>query len=101
MSTRQAKMRKKLPPTFLDDLTKMDRAAIGAAIVSAEKEMSTLDETEDADEKLKAAKELLRDYSGPYREERSRIKAKLSYLALTLKERELMDGVGPVAPSGS
>ncbi len=90
MSSRIAKMTKKLSPGFLEDVVKMDAAAIKAAMVAAEKELQAIEETQEHDEKLNGAKDLLRDLSAPYREQKSISKAKIGYLVHMLKERELL-----------
>lgn len=90
MSSRIAKMTKKLSPSFLEDVVKMDAAAIKAAMVAAEKELQTIEETQEHDDKLNGAKELLRDLSAPYREQKAVSKAKIGYLVHMLKERELL-----------
>lgn len=92
MSSRVAKMVKKLSPGFLEDVAKMDAASVQAAMVAAEKELQLIEETQENDDKLKGAKELLRDLAAPYREQRALSKAKLGYLVHILKERELLGG---------
>ena len=97
MSARMAKVTKKLTPGYLEDVAKMDALGIKAAMVVAEKELQEVEETQENDTKLKGAKELLRDLSGPYREQKAVSKAKLTYLVHTLKERELLGGTAPTS----
>lgn len=100
MSSRIAKMTKKLSPGFLEDVVKMDAAALQAAMVVAEKELQSVEEAQEHDDKLNGAKELMRDLSAPYREQKAVSKAKIGYLVHMLRERELLGGEDPAA-SGS
>jgi hypothetical protein len=101
MSSRIAKMVKKLSPGFLEDVAKMDAAAIKAAMVTVEKELQTIEETQEHDDKLNGAKELLRDLSAPYREQKAVAKAKIGYLVHMLKERELLGDASFPKPEGT
>lgn len=81
------KIIKKLPVGFVEDATGMDEERLKAAIIEADSSIRDTERERDNDDKLKGAKELVKDISGPYRDAIGAQRAKVSYCLHLLEER--------------
>jgi hypothetical protein len=81
------KIIKKLPVGFLEDSAGMDETRLKAAIIEADSSIRDTERERDNDDKLKGAKELVKDISGPYRDAIGAQRAKVSYCLHRLEER--------------
>ena len=75
---------KKMPTGFVEDAEAMSEADLKKTIVSCENNMCTIEKEAEADIKLNAAKELVKDLSSAYRDGKSCQNAKIRYCLFLL-----------------
>lgn len=81
------KWEKKLPTGFKDDAESLDTDGLKQVIISSEGNISTIEKEMAADEKLKAAKDLVKDLSGAYKDGISAQMAKIKYCLYLMETR--------------
>ena len=81
------KVMKKLPPGFADEAGGMDEEQLRGTIVDADTVTRETEMTRDADDRLAAAKENVKDLSSGYRDVITAQRAKVSYCLHLLEER--------------
>lgn len=81
------KWAKKLPTGFQDEAATLDEAGLKKIIVESEGNLYTIDKEKAADSKLTAAKELMKDLSGAYRDACGAQNAKIKYALFLLEGR--------------
>jgi hypothetical protein len=81
------KIIKKLPTGFVDEVGAMKKQQLRDMIIQCETNIRAVELERDSDEKLNGAKELVKDYSGPYRDAMAAQRAKIAYVLHVLEER--------------
>ncbi|CAM6005616.1 unnamed protein product [Sphagnum balticum] len=81
------KWAKKLPTGFQDEAAALDEVGLKKIIVECEGNLYTIDKEKAADVKLTAAKELMKDLSGAYRDAVGAQNAKIKYALFLLEGR--------------
>lgn len=82
----------KLPSGFVEDVAGMSSEAMEDAIVASEANIRRVEAEREGDEKLRGARELVKNLSGPYADAVKAQRAKIAYLLWQLEERgELID----------
>jgi hypothetical protein len=76
---------KKLPTGFSDDADAMSTEDLKKTIVSCENNMYNIDKEKENDEKLNAAKEIMKDLGIPYRDAKTCQSAKIKYCLYLLQ----------------
>jgi len=77
----------KLPDGFTDTVNTMDTEDIKKMMVECERSAGEVEKEMDNDIKLGAAKELVKDLGGAYRDTLKTYKAKIKYLVFTMDQR--------------
>lgn len=87
------KIAAKLPVGYADEAAGMDGDKLRAEIVRAETALHEVERELKADEKLTAAREVMKDLVGAYNDVKKAQRAKIAYTLLLLEERgELLTG---------
>lgn len=81
------KLAKNLPTGFQDEANSLDEAGLKRVIIESEGNLSTIDKEKQADHKLTAAKELVKDLSGAYRDATKAQSAKIKYCIFLLENK--------------
>ncbi len=81
------KWAKKLPTGFQDEAASLDDAGLKKVIVESAGNIHTIDKEKEADVKLTAAKELMKELSGAYRDATGAQNAKIKYALFLLEGR--------------
>jgi len=76
-----------LPTGFAEDMSGVDDAKLRQEILRAEDNIAETQREKDADEKLAAAKELVKDLAGAYADAEKAQKAKIAWCLYTLEQR--------------
>lgn len=84
------KLLKKLPEGWTDTANAMQEDELKKVIVEAEGNIYVIERAKQDDDKLSAAKEIVKDHSAPYRDAKATQTAKIKY-ALWLLESRGMD----------
>jgi len=95
MSVDLGKAKKILSKTFLEDNEDITEDGASELIVKAEQQIKAMSEEMQADEKLNAAKQIVKDLSMGYRNAIAYEQAKIQYLLAKIEE--IQDGVNPDA----
>ena len=82
-----SKLEKKLPTGFKEDADSLDTDELKKVIIASEGNIVSIEREMDADEKLSAAKELVKDLSSAYRDAKSAQTAKIKYCLHLLEGR--------------
>jgi hypothetical protein len=82
-----AKLLKKLSPEFVDAINGMSDDEIKARILTCEGNLYEIAAAKQNDEKLNAAKEIVKDLSKPYAESKASENAKIQFAIFTLESR--------------
>lgn len=82
------KLEKKLTDTFVAEARTSSKDKLEEKIVTLSKEIEAIEDAREADTKLTVAKEMVKDLAGAYGDARKEKKAKLTYILLTLKQKE-------------
>lgn len=86
------KIIKKLPTGFVDDVAGYSPAQLKEVVIQSETNIRETENTRDNDEKLQGAKELVKDFSGPYKEAIAAQRAKIKYVLHLLDEKGALPG---------
>lgn len=78
---------KALPAGYKDEADAMDEVALKKVIVDSEGNLYTIEKEKEADTKLTAAKELVKDLSGAYRDAAKTQNAKIKYALFVLESK--------------
>jgi hypothetical protein len=78
---------KKLPDGWVDTANSMQEEELKKAIVEAEGNIYVIDRAKQDDDKLSAAKEIVKDHSAPYRDAKNCQNAKIKYALWLLEGR--------------
>jgi tricorn protease-like protein len=78
---------KKLPTGFVENVESMSEEDVKRVIFESEGNIYTVDREMDQDQKLSAAKELVKDYSSAYRDAKAALTAKIKYCLFVLEGR--------------
>lgn len=78
---------KKLPDGFTDTANGLKDDELKKVIIECEGNIYTIDKEKDADAKLTAAKEIMKDLSGPYRDAKTCQTAKIKYALFLMEGR--------------
>jgi hypothetical protein len=81
------KLLKKLSPEFVDAINAMSDDEIKARILTCEGNLYEIAAAKENDEKLNAAKEIVKDLSKPYSESKASENAKIQFAIFTLESR--------------
>jgi len=81
------KVLKKLPEGFADAMMASDTEDIKKKILESEGHIYEIDKEKEADEKLKAARESLKELGAAYREAKATANAKIKYCMYVLESR--------------
>ena len=81
------KYMKKIDPAFVDTVGAMDAEEIKQRILTCEGHIYEIENAKDADEKLTAARESVKEFSKDYRESKAIETAKIKYCLFTLEGR--------------
>jgi hypothetical protein len=81
------RLAKRLPTGFQDEAMAMDEAGLKKVIIEAEGNLYTIDKEKEADVNLTAAKEVMKDLSGAYREAAGAQTAKIKFALFLLEGR--------------
>lgn len=87
MSDFPKKWASKLPDGFQDTVSSMPSDEVKEKILKCEETLMTIEKEMDADEKLAALKESVKDLAGGYRDAMNCEKAKIKYLMFMRAER--------------
>lgn len=82
-----AKLLKKLSPEFVDAVNGLSDEEIKARILTCEGNLYEIASAKEKDEKLNAAKEIVKDLSAPYAESKASESAKIQFCIFTLESR--------------
>jgi hypothetical protein len=82
-----AKILKKLPTGFADDVESYSEQQLKDAILQSETNINRVENEREQDERLKGAKETLKDLNSPYRDAISAQRAKIAYLLYMLENQ--------------
>lgn len=86
------KILKKLPAGFADEIASYNKQRLKDAVLQSETNIRAVEQEREQDEKLKGAKEIVKDLNGPYREAIGAQRAKIAYLLHVLEERGELPG---------
>jgi hypothetical protein len=84
------KLLKKLPTGVAEDFEKLNELELKSQIITAEKNIYTINQEQENDQKLNGAKEIAKELSAPYKDAKSAQSAKIQY-ALYLLEGKGVD----------
>lgn len=88
----------KLPVGFAEEAAGMDRERLRAEVMKAEIALRDVDAEMKANEKLRGAREVVKDFMAPFNEVKKAQRAKIAYALHVLEERgELGTGADAVA----
>ncbi len=73
--------------TFMEDVESLDTEELKAKIVKCEETIYTIEKEKENDDKLRAAKDLVKDYSAGYNDAAAFEKAKVKYCLFILESR--------------
>jgi len=78
---------KRLNPEFVEAVNAMDEENIKQRILTCEGNLYEITAAKKSDEKLNAAKEIVKDMSAPYNESKAQEQAKIQFCIFTLEGR--------------
>lgn len=81
------KYKKKLPTGFAEDAESLDEEGLKKKILEAEGNLSNVEREMDADQKLQAAKDDVKDLAAAYKDAAAAQKAKIKYCVFLLETR--------------
>ena len=74
-------------PDFCAEVDRMQKEEIKARTIALARHSKEIDDSQEADEELKAVREQLSEMSAPYRDAKKAVKAKLGYLVQLLEDK--------------
>ena len=89
LEKKMEKLEKKLETDFRVEVQRSSGAQLKEKIVNYSKAIQEIEDAKDADEKLNALKEQIKDLSGGYRDAKKAIKDKLEYVLGVMKTNGL------------
>lgn len=78
---------KKLPTGFVENVESMDSEEVKKKIYESQCHVYEIEKAKEEDEKLNAAKELVKDFMAPYKEAQGTENAKIKYCFFVLEGR--------------
>lgn len=81
------KILKKLPTGFAEDVASFNTAQLKGVILQSEANIRTVEQEREADDRLRGAKEIVKDLAGPYRDAVTAQRAKIAYAFHVMEER--------------
>lgn len=77
----------KLPTGFAEEADAMSDTKLKEALVQCETNIESIEKSQDEDDRLKGARELVKDLSAPYRDAKGAQRYKIKYVLHLLGER--------------